>query len=72
MDVFSINYESGEFIFCACKSEAADGRMIEFPKEIDLEQLMINLQDTTSTMFADGRYKEYTKEELIVLSKKEE
>lgn len=69
-NVFDINYERGEFIFCAYKSEDEQGRILELPKEINLQQLMVNMQDTTSTMYADGRYKEYTKEELIELSRK--
>ena len=40
------------------------------PEEIDLQHLMENIPDTTSTMFADNRYKEFTKEELVELSKK--
>lgn len=47
------------------------GRIVEFLKEIDLQQLMVNMQDTTSTMYADDRYKDYTKEELIELSRKQ-
>ena len=31
---------------------------------------MINIPDTTTTMFADDRYKEFTKDELVKLSKK--
>jgi hypothetical protein len=31
---------------------------------------MLNIPDTTATMFVDNRYKEFTKEELIELSKK--
>lgn len=69
-NAFDINWERGEFIFCACKSEDAEGNIMEFPKEIDLQQLMKNMKDTTSTMFADNRYCEYTKEELIELSTK--
>lgn len=68
-NVFDINYERGEFIFCAYRSEDTNGKILEFPKEIYLQQLMVNMQDTTSTMYADDRYKDYTKEELIELSK---
>ena len=70
-NVFDINYERGEFVFCAYKSVDVQGRIVEFPKEIDLQQLMANMQDTTSTMYADDRYKDYTKEELIELSRKQ-
>ena len=69
-DTFDINFERGEFIFCAYKSEDTNGKIIELPKEIDLQQLMSNIPDTTSTMYTDGRYREYTKDELVALSKK--
>lgn len=69
-DSFDINFERGEFIFCVHKSEDAKGRFLELPKEIDLQQLIKKIPDTASTMYADGRYKEFTKEELIELSKK--
>ena len=69
MDTFDIDLENGEFIFCVHKDEDKDGNFIEFPKGIDLKKLLKKLPDTTSTMFADGRYKEYSKEELVELSK---
>lgn len=69
-NAFDINFERGEFIFCACQSEDAEGKIIEFPREIDLQRLMEVLPDTTTSMYADDRYQEYTKEELIALSKK--
>ena len=37
--------------------------------EIDLQNLMRRLPDTTSFMYEENRYKEYTKDELIELSK---
>ncbi|MBE6966948.1 MAG: hypothetical protein E7444_00725 [Ruminococcaceae bacterium] len=67
---FDINFERGEFICCVSKAEDADGKILKLPEEIDLQQLMVNIPDTTSTMFADSRYKEFTKEELIEISKK--
>ena len=69
MDTFDIDFENGDFIFCVHKSEDENGSIIEFPKEIDLKKLLKDLPDTTNTMFGDGRYKEYSKEELIELSK---
>lgn len=70
-NTFDINFKRGEFIFCAYKSEDAKGKIAEFPHEIDLQRLMEVLPDTTSSMYMDGRYREYTKEELTVLSKKQ-
>lgn len=66
---FDINFERGEFIFCTYRSEDGKGKTVEFPKEIDLQRLMAVLPDTTPSMFVDGRYKEYTKEELVSVSK---
>lgn len=66
---FDIDWENGQFIFCAHKSEDENGAFIEFPKGIDLQKLMRRLPDTTSTMYEDCRYREYTKDELIELSK---
>jgi len=65
---FEIDFERGEFIFCAYKSEDEEGNFLELPKEIDLHRLMRKIPDTTSTMFAGDRYKEYTKEEPAALS----
>lgn len=70
MSTFDINFERGEFICCVSKVEDADGKILKLPDEIDLQQLMENIPDTTSTMFADNRYQEFTKEELVELSKK--
>ena len=70
VNTFDINFERGEFIFCAYRSEDAKGKAIEFPQGINLQQFMATIPDTTSTMYADGRYKDYTKEELATLSKK--
>ncbi|MBR2965365.1 MAG: hypothetical protein IKC34_02310 [Clostridia bacterium] len=72
VDYFDINLESGEFIFCVSKSEDSNGKFLRLPKEIDLKNLMRNLPDTTDSMFVPEktRYKEFTKEELVELSKK--
>ena len=70
ISTFDINFERGEFICCVSKVEDADGKMLKLPEEIDLQQLMVNIPDTTSTMFADSRYKEFTKGELIEISRK--
>lgn len=67
---FDINFERGEFICCVSKSEDANGNILRLPEGIDLQTLMMNIPDTTATMFADNRYKEFTKEELVELSKK--
>ena len=66
---FDIDWENGQFIFCAHKSEDENGAFIELPKEIDLQKLIRRIPDTTSSMYEENRYKEYTKDELIELSK---
>lgn len=69
-DTFDIDWENGQFIFCAYKSEDSSGNFVGFAEEIDLQQLMKKIPDTTSSMYVKNRYREYTKEELIELSKK--
>ena len=66
---FDVNFQEGQFIFCVHKSEDNKGNSIQFPDEIDLQKLMDRLPDTTSSMFQNDRYTEYTKEELIELSR---
>lgn len=68
VSTFGINFERGEFICCVSKSEDINGNFLKLPEEINLQNLMINIPDTTATMFADNRCKEFTKEELIDLS----
>lgn len=68
-NAFDIDWENGQFIFCAYRSEDENGDFIELPEGIDLQKLMRNLPDTTSTMYQENRYKEYTKDELTALSK---
>ena len=68
-NAFDINFERGEFIFCAYKSEDPHGRIVVLPSDIDLQQLMKTIPDTTSSMYAGTRYRQYTKTELIQLSK---
>lgn len=67
---WDINFEDGAFVFCVNKFEDASGNIMTLPDEVDLQQLMKKIPDTTSTMFANGRYREFTKTELVQLSKK--
>lgn len=67
--VFDIDWENGQFIFCGYKSEDSNGNFVKLPNEIDLMKLMKNIPDTTDTMFAENRYRDYAKDELIELSK---
>ena len=68
-DTFDVNFKDGLFICCVHKSEDKDGNIINFPAEIDLQKLMLRIPDTTPSMYQNDRYMEYTKEELIELSK---
>lgn len=66
---FVIDWKAGEFIFCAYKSEDSNGNIIKFPEEINLQKLMKNIPNTTSSMLSDNRFCKYTKAELAELSK---
>ena len=72
---FDINFETGEFIFCVHKTEDKKGKIIKLPEEIDLQKLIKNIPDTTSSMYDLGsneyrdKYKEYSIKELVELSK---
>lgn len=61
---FDMDWENGQLIFCACKEPSSD-----FYKEIDLKKLMRKLPDTTDSIYEENRYREYTKDELMKLSK---
>lgn len=64
-NTFDIDFETGEFIFIAHKSEDENENIIPFPVQLDVKKLLKNMDDTTKTMFAENRYKEYTLEQLI-------
>lgn len=68
-DTFNMDFENGEFIFCIYNSEDKYGNFVRFHEDIDLNRLMKNIPDTTQSMFSGIRYKEFTKDELIKLSK---
>ena len=70
-NTFSMDWETGEFIFCAHRSEDKNGNLLELPEEIDLCRLMHNMPDTTDSMYSGKKYEEFTMEELAALSKKQ-
>lgn len=70
IDSFDMDWDNGQFIFCVHKSEDNNGNVLPLPKEIDLQKIMRAIPDTTETMFSPNRYREYTKDELVSLSKK--
>lgn len=67
---FDIDLESGQFIYCAIRSEDESGNFLAMPKGVDLKKVMKNLPDTTDSMFSPDhkRYRELTKEELTEIS----
>lgn len=67
----AIDWENREFIFCVLPG-GDDDHPIPLPPEIDLETVMNHISDTTDTLFRPDRYREYTQEELIELSKKKD
>jgi hypothetical protein len=69
-DNFDIDWETGEFIFCVHKMYNSDGKPLALPQEISLKQLLKIIPDTTSSMYSPNRYRIYTKDRLIKLSKK--
>ncbi len=69
-NIIDFDYENGKFIFCVYRSEDDEGNIIIPSDEIDLQQLMKTIPDTTTTLLADDRYRDYTKKELVKFSKK--
>lgn len=69
-DFFDIDFENGQFIFCAIKSEDEFGNFLTMPKSVNLQNIMRNIPDTTDSLFSPNcrLYKEFTKEELIDMS----
>ena len=71
MNTFAINWETGEFIFCAHKDENEQGDIVPFPKDIDINELLkVIPTTTTSVLSSDKNYKDYTFDELRKLQKK--
>ena len=65
MNTFAINWETGEFIFCAYKDENEKGEIVPFPKDIDLNKLMKVIPATTTSVLEPGKkYKDYSFDEL--------
>lgn len=67
---FDIDFENGQFIYCAIRSEDESGNFLTMPKGVDLKKVMKNLPDTTDSVFSPDkkRYRELTKEELVDIS----
>lgn len=69
MNTFAIDWETGEFIFCAHKSEDENETLIPFPKDVDIQNVLKAIPNTTSTVFCDEPYRDYTFDELRNLTK---
>lgn len=67
---FYMDYEENSFISIGYKLYDGKGNVIHLPKEIDIKKLIRNMEDTTATMYADGRYKKMTFDELISIQEK--
>ena len=68
---YDVDFENGQFIFCAIKSEDEFGNFLALPKDVNLQNVMRTIPDTTDSLFSSNQclYKEFTKEELISISK---
>ena len=69
-NAWSMDFENGQFLFCACPAEDAEGNFREIPQEISLPALLRRLPDTADSVLTAGEkpYRDYTVEELIRLS----
>ena len=67
----SFRKEKREFIFCVHNGGNGDLPLSQ-PKEVDPETVMKNIPDTTNSVLCPDRYREYSVDELIELSKKED
>lgn len=71
MNTFAINWETGEFIFCAHKDENEKGEIVPFPKDIDLNEVMKVIPTTTNSMLMSGKkYRDYSFDELRKIGNK--
>ena len=59
-----IDWEKRTLIFCAYKNEDKNGDPISLPDGIDLDVLIHKIPDTTDSLYANMKYKKYTKSEL--------
>ena len=69
MNSFAIDWDRGEFIFCAHRNEDEQGNIVPFPNDIDLRQLLRKLPPTTGSVLQEAPYKDYTFDELRALVK---
>lgn len=58
---FDIDWNKGEFI-CIARNDQGENEHLQF--EIDIKELMSKLKDTTTTLYSNNRYIEFTKEDI--------
>lgn len=68
MNTFAMDWDSGEFIFCAHRVEDEQGNIVPFPNDIDLQQLLRRLPPTARSVLQEAPYKDYTFDELRALA----
>ena len=74
-NAFYVDPESGECIFCTFPAEDAAGNFQKIPDGISLPALLRRLPDTADDVLLaseDAKYREYSAEELVRLSREEE
>ncbi len=65
MNNFTIDWESGEFIFTAHRDEDENGKITPLPKDIDIQKVLRKIPSTTDSVLSSGNiYKDYTFDEL--------
>lgn len=63
---FDINWETGELIAIA-RNDMGENERLQF--DIDTQKLLENMDDTTDTMFAPGRYRDVSYDEIAEICK---
>lgn len=61
---FDLNFEAGEFIFCVYQDTDNQGEFVELSQEIDWRKVMKYIPETTSTLYTNDRYREYSMEQF--------
>lgn len=64
---FAVDFDTGNLLWLVHKSEDSEGNLIALPKDIDATKLMLQADDTTSSLFAPHRYKEMSLKDIICI-----
>lgn len=67
MNTVAMDWDKGQFIFCAHSIEDKQGNIVPFPDDIDLWQLLRRLPPTARSVLREAPYKDYTFDELRAL-----